>query len=866
MASYQTCKASLNAAVGAATKKLSTIVSNNIKDPVLKETVSQDVVNYIKDSIKGTFGEQRVDGSLESLLADASTQVHKAAAEVVDQFKKMGQIQEELGNRLKTAKNAREAKGVMDAYFEDIEAHNVRAENNFALKFQNTIDNLGTAGRAVDQKTLMITKEAVLDALAGGDKLNRLLVEKGVNDPEMAIHEAMHKGTNSLIPELDLVGRLYTTLDNSVVKDLKDSSIYFNRAEGYVVSLGVDRNRMALVDSVQYKDSTLKRIRVDETLVKNGLDISQMDAGTKQKYIDEFLNENYTRTLTDKSLEVNTPFKNTKGFLSQRIMVFKSAGDEYAYFKEFGLNTKGVFAEAMANKRRSLKKAAMYDVMGGDLGASLRAMQDSLNDTRLMDADSADALIKRHADRLRNDLTPRSQGEIDNELIIQGLSSLVSATLTPHAAARNAVYDNTVHTAQATSQLTGNTVFKEYLNTTSELMKGVYRGTGKGKEKVARDILSDVGLVINVSYSDTINQTSRIDLTKSASNKAINFFHEKAQGFAQAVSKYTLADRTYQASRLATGIHMGRHLNRVLTQDWTDMNVATKQAFKDSGITEDVFEFLKTVPRLEAKGYGEIVLDTHNFSKGDIKKLAKASLPLEDSGDTAKRLVRQYSNLLVNLTNDASAIVTQRGTVGAKRTGNLLVDIMVSQTFKFANISISQYFGMLRSFRRASGLTSNDDSMAALVELAKSNPVKFGAMVSTATVGGVMLTWSGDLREGKTPRDLTPRAMYESFLSSGFGGIVGYMMGTLYFNEDIVGSPVKTVARPVVGLATGALKGDKKRVKKESINAFKRFMPLADSWYTRLAFRKLFLEGLLGVKEEPSKRKRDRRLGKKELF
>ena len=522
-----------------------------------------------------------------------------------------------------------------------------------------------------------------------------------------------------------------------------------------------------------------------------------------------------------------------------RTLQFLDGKAELAFFREVGPADRDILRAAIGHQVDRVKKAKLQQLHGDDLELAINSMKDLVAKRSgaytAKNAEELDGVIEFGAQsaQLRTVHSAASDAE---KAIVDTLSNVASASLTGKSALRNVFWDLTFHSAWIRKNMKQNSYLMELMSTTWGLGKNITRGLTDlaSKEKKLANFskfLESNGASIEISG----NFIAQGELAMSRTIRGNDNITQKvARKLAETVSMIGGADLTNRASRVQTTVLALDLINRA-------DNASVDYYRKISGMSVEELDFVRKMPKIKYKG-------TDMFpdwkAAGEVPTKGK----FESKTRALQRVKTNYNNLLNTMTNDVSAISRLEGKVAPKGWP------MVSLVTKFWGITLSQYQAFFRATRLGAGLDPDAGiTLASHWEYAKANPVKAFGLLSLMATAGYSTGIIYDLAQGREIREPSPETLALGALNTGLGGVPGMMFTSLYYNNDILGTPITPFAQTAKS-AFHAATSDRNqgaKLKKAGKRALK-LVPGANLWYSNQALKALGID----MNEKPVKRRR----------
>ena len=144
------------------------------------------------------------------------------------------------------------------------------------------------------------------------------------------------------------------------------------------------------------------------------------------------------------------------------------------------------------------------------------------------------------------------------------------------------------------------------------------------------------------------------------------------------------------------------------------------------------------------------------------------------------------------------------------------------------------------------------------------NPIAFGKLIGAMTTSGLATMWAYDIKNGKTPREMSKQTVMEALNFSGATGALGIIYMSLQYNQALMSSPLNSLGMSLVDfaevLSTANKPGGSDRVKRNFKRLVIRMGGYTNLWYSKAAVDKLISEGL-NIRTTPFEHRRLRERG-----
>ena len=821
----------------------------------MKEYVTEAVDNLkaqIKEVVKNKEGD-----TIDALAADVKDGVRRQIIDLMNTYKAVENNIDLLKRQLDGATDIKTMQGALTSLYQRTHELTRMEKTWFDNLVENAFDNLATQGARSNPQVNLIAKELFLNHAAGGDKLMKYLKKNyGVEDFEKTVFMSLKQGTSD-IPVLDRISAVLKELDGVVIDRARTRAPYLGVIEGHIQPLKYD--------NIKIETAGFEQFAADMAQLVN---TKNMMKGRKQspEALKFMLREVYDNAIQDTTFNARSQFKTPIGIFAKRNLHFKSAEAEFEFIRKYGNMDQGVLGGFLGHRQNLLKKTAIHESMGPDVGFTVFALQKHLQGLN-KDNRAVKQIIDKTSQSLESIIGGKGLLTDNTELMRRAASQYISASLTGKSAVRNVAYDLSGHSGLVQSMLDGEGaiagVAKAYWGLFSHMAR-------RGHTKELTRIFEDQGIAIKVSQG-VIAQGLLEDMSAAAlsrGGKVPRTIEKISRTAIEGVSKYGGADWTNRSARAYHTATASRKFLHHLEDGYETVNDVLKGMLKTHGIEKAEFNLLKKFDRLRYSG-DDIGIDV-NYTRDTFERLkpdlAKLRRPLESDKDVLNRISRAYSSFMLEKINEIAAIPTLRGQMYHGKEANGWIALVNTGAVKFSNIALSQWYAMYRASHRAAGLNPNIVGTFSWKEFAHigKNPVMFGRMVGTMAAGGMAGIWIKDILDGKTPRDIDRMAVFNALSQNGLGGILSIAANTFVFDDDIVATPVSAFYRAGKQGIKAAGTHDPQKKKRAAYQGVKRAIPGTDLWYTSLATKQLFRKGV-GMHPTRQERRAMRKRGQHEF-
>ena len=868
MASKKRCYLSFDKAIEAikgslTIEKLSQKYRKKLGEAGLKPWMEQQIqgkMDIMEEELKSIIKSQKALGNSQEVATMTKEAMRRHIIDITSDLKAAVRVVDYVNNHSKGLKTKQEFLNVLGRYSQEgytaIEAERLTINR----MMDDLLDTLSTQGARANPEVDKQVKEFFLNHVGGKDDLLIHLRDNGIADPQRELFIALAQGTHD-IPVLDRIGSVFKVFDQKAYARAQKFAPYdIKRIKDHTVSLKPNYRRLhdAGIDALTEWDGLREALDWKRIL---GLPENQITREAQDKWYREYFKER-----TEAPPIAGGDFKTAKSAYSQRALMFEmdaSKDIQYEFMKRFGDEDFDPLRDAIRHRQGLGTANVMYNMYGSDMNFNFTVMREMLV-SKGKKHGIADTAFNRAIDEDTEFLRAMGGMKDGDDVTIanyyRGAKNTVSATLVTAAAARDIGYDQTLNAALNRRLLTGEGSILDGLQNVKDVLTKAWE-LGSDNVQEAMNIIESMGHANRRSHHHLLSGMEQ-QMNFAAGSKGSAKFVEWTEKLSTSVSQLTLADRLLTAAKL----------NAV--SNATDMVFGTlhgkfpkgkiMEFFREHGFTDAEVEVFRKLKPLDLPD-GSKVFDYMDIMRLKDSEIEGARRGLESGDDIRKRMFYGFKDIVTKIAETQSADVTMRGRpMGQFK--NPHVQGLLGSVTQFLNINFSQYFNTLESITRAAGHNPNiigGHWNFNMMKAAMVNPKAAFEFLSTSAAVGIMYLWFTDLRNGRTPRDLSPETMYDAITFAGAGGFAQFLVNNLRYNGAAMASPTNAIIRPMKQLGTAAASGDEKRMKHAGYNVIKR-LPYMDMWWISLAREKALREA--GLEPGPGHKRIMKERGQQEFI
>ena len=801
--------------------KRATLLADSGKfTPEVKEALS-DVLKGYRDAMD----EIKLEKVTDELLDTIDENIHTDILHILDMVRAGEENTKFISDLLKLGSSNKQ--GIL----EKINTFAQRTRNLLSresLWYFNQLERVFEGLSKRDQTSINTntrTYKAFLNHIRGGNKFIEILKSRGLQSAEeqsTAIAQALKNGHYEGISELHALGQAFREMDSIVQSRRVANGVPGRPLQKYVAPINENRERLLGMTKEVYRKLAIRSFNFDK--IFHGKDVTP---GKINAWID--------RRFVSKT-EATEP--GISSVIHKREVVFLDDTAELNYLRATSKEGQDLIRTAFSHQIQVLTKSKLYELHGPNIKSSMEAVEKVItqnpevrnilkSDTSRFVANNL-ALTGRKAGIVVNPISPTD--EITNTWI-NIISNYSSAALTTWSGLRQILYDGPMHAAFQTANIKGTNLLMEvarkYSAHTAQLFK-------RGETNKLAAFYEDHGIGIALStnhLTQGLEQHARI-FRESKLDRATH-------SLAENMNKANLSDWTLRTQRAYEAQQTSSLINRALSGSLDELKISDPDIYRyivESGISPAQFEALRKLPKLKFDG-SDTVLDFSAVDAAPRKALQTGELAISSLKDA-------YINLHTRMLDDFITVLSLRGTPSESiNIGKHPLGLLI---YKFWGMPLSQYRSWLRLTRAASGLDPDASDVWGLVELGKTwkGRARLAQFMMAGQVAGHMYFWSRDLMQGKDPRDISPMTIAQSLAFTGAGGVAAMIMQDLYFNSDVIGSPVGLVADATKSIGKATLSETEDSVPRALHKTSKKLIPGLNLWLAPAAYDKLFYDGL----------------------
>ena len=877
-------------------------ISNIIKSALTKKNLDnfkgdkEFLKKYVDEelkSIESLIKENLIEGNREGIDEIVANIVTEAARRrviiLLDTYKSTNRVLDDMDKRLENAKDINEVQGAIETAFIEYKRNAIMASRKVDTMLAQAVENVKVRGKAAlpenASKAINLLGEAFLKGkfskLTDYIKSN-VTDEQGkpIKNADRELFLACARG-GSKDPVIDLLQSILMGTKERVAKDTQSKAPYMNLRDGHVTSLRPVESKVSTKGKELFEDKMMRGLKFEKMLSK-GASEAQKKALVKELW------EEFTT-----SKEYTSGGINTKGVFSHRRLEFNRLEDEWDFIETYMDLDRGIVGAMYDHMQKLAKSAAYHNTLGPDMNFMSDNLERFFRNHKLTKdnqkfLDKATDEIRLQMSEMDYKVGNMMLGKASYYAMIRASSSTLSFMLTGKSAARNFLFDNTIHAAMVRKFLLDESLFLAFFRSTIPMMTRTFTPEklrdkiksdflGMTPDKEMRDVLELMGHSIKVRLRHQAEGITEDMLTRGhglqgKGNKLSTNIESGANALADANSWFSFGDASAKSGRLTQAIRMSKFISMSVDKGWNSLPMGVKNAARQLGFDEAHWEALRYVPKYMVKGLlgkeSKFALKTDEFDKIPDEIIAPLKRKLESSKDAKIRLMYMYDRLLGDAIDMAAPVVSGRGKLGAQ-SGKVWSDFLIQNNLKFSNIALSQYKNLMRA--ASLGADVNPDGVYGAMgnleqwtKIAKNRPDIAMTLLGGFGAGIAMLIWGRDMLSGKTPRELKPEDFLEGMAEVGFGGIAGNVVGSILHSDDLFQSPTDAYVKPAKGVVKGTYDwfdtGNSLAAKKAYINAIQRYGGFTNTMQTA-AISKYLLRRAADVPTiTPQERRLDRKL------
>ena len=497
-------------------------------------------------------------------------------------------------------------------------------------------------------------------------------------------------------------------------------------------------------------------------------------------------------------------------------------------------------------RQATASRLAGDSILGSDWGYTLQRFSNAV-------AERTDAWDKVNIEKYVQARGGFLQGVLDGggyestlDHVIRGFNSFVSATFTGSAFLRNVFNDNAMYTALVRNSFTKSSPLWDFVSNKTKVLSGT---VVNGRVNEMADLIELHGVAATMSAKQVVegvaNTLTMADRTGASWAQKFSYGMNR---FSESISKVGGADRGNKAARVMGAVQFGHAVQTALKSSWAQTDPAFQRYLKRFGIGQQEFEILRGAPTVADPRTGRpLLIDTWRLLDDDFRVTS-----MRGANETSRQARVRLRNSVIALMEDGVSEFTPKVQSSdvftyTKQT-NPLNKLILTSVYRFGPITIRQYEGVVRAIRRGAGLDDADTSIGALAEAAVRSPYAFAKVMGLMTVSGTIGVWAYDIKNGKTPRDLSPRTLWEGINFSGATGALGIIYMSLLYNQALMSSPLNSIGMTLTEFAEAMADLENpqqgKKIKASTRRLIIRMGGFTNLWYTKAVTDKLIQEAL----------------------
>ena len=809
----------------------------------LKKTSSEIIQDLQRKMLRGDLDDLTPENVVE--LQDAT---REAFFKVYDQLSKVKQTTNFVEQNKKQLTTKGGVRGLIKSWLNRISINQEQAVNASNKMWGDAFDKVRTSGgTAINPDEVNLAQKLLLNEVQGGDALRHYLKVNNIQDVERQVALAMIQGhhTNPILGYIGKAAVMQSNLMDEWAHAIKPG---FSFSGNIASSIRMSARKLNEMGIDGFKD-TMK----DLDLVKQLNAYKRLEANPKYKEkgipdekVDNILNDLYLDAVQTGKLKPRDKFSTPQISRDAEWFGFADAEAEWHFIAQFGDLDGGVAGGIFSTRQQRMAKLSTDVILGSDWGHTLQAFSRAVADNTTADSfEAIEKYVHNRAGFLQGVLEGGKYDEVYDHLI-GGVNSFISGTFTGAAALRNILNDNTMYTALVRSSFDRSSILWGYMSNTYKLLKGAFM---QGRTNELAELVELQGVATTMSQKQIVEGVANNIVNMSRKGPAWSRkFAYGMNRFSDGISKWGGADAINKAARVNGAIQVGHMLRTSLKHSFNAVPRGFKDVLLKNGIGAKEFELLKTLEWVKDPRTGQDLLpNVHAILSDDFRVKT-----IRGANETGAQARARFRNSMVAFMEDATSELIPKvhsaDIIGHDKFANPLSKLATSSIYRFAPITLRQYHGVVRAFRRMSGLADADVNVGQLAYQATQNPIAFGKLIGAMTTSGLATLWAYDIKNGNTPREMSKNTVLEALNFSGATGALGIIYMSLQYNQALMSSPLNSLGMSLVDfaevLATADKPGGGERVKRNLKRLIIRMGGYSNLWYTKAVTDKLISEGL----------------------
>lgn len=811
------------------------------------ETISIEDERFLRNSSKKIIEEilrDTLTGRLDNLSlkehANEYTQaIYSAFYESYDQLVKVKHARAYVKANAESLQTKGGIRGITKAWLNRVSIAQEQSINATNRMWGDAFAKIKTSGgTAINPDQVNAAQRLFLNEIGGGDKLRQyLLKQHGVEDVDRQIMTAMIQGHHE-IPILNYIGKA-AVLQKQMLDDyIGRIDPQYKPIANLAGSIKMDQIKLQRVGLQGFREDMLGSGLYKHLSAYKRMEASPKYAdGVPNKEIERMLDEMYLDSVSIGKLQ---PRKESSGSVLQQQVKrfeFEDVDAEWEFISRYGDLSNGAAAGVMGARQAQVSKMAADSILGRDWGHTLQEFARTIDETTTAwDAKEIQDYIQSRAGFLQGILDGGSyESTLDH--VIKGTDQFITATFTGAAYLRNLLIDNSMYTGVVRASFAKTSPLYDYMSNFSKLLTGMVT---PGRVQEMADLIEAHGIAASMSQKQVVEGVANsLALGNRRGAKWAQNYNRGMNWFSSATSMVSGADRGNRAARVMGAMQFGQALQASFKQAWSDLDPGVRSYYQRYGVGEPEFDLLKTAKTVDDPRTGTKFLIDTNALLDDTFVVKSIRRPNETSHQARVRLRNTVIALMEEGTSELVPRVQSSDVFSFTKHTNPLSKLITSAVYRFGPITMRQFNGTIRALRRGSGLDDADTSIGAIAEAAIKSPVAFAKLTAYMTTAGLMGMWAYDIKNGKTPREMSPLTVWEALNFSGASGAMGMIYMSLLYNQAIMSSPHNSVGMSLIDFmkAMADIENPDQRLKlsRQARRLITRMGGFTNLWYTKAA-------------------------------
>ena len=808
-------------------------------------------------------------GDLDDLGPEAVVELQDATREaffkVYDQLAKVKQAQNYVIQNKAQLGTKGGVRGLIKTWLNRISINQEQAVNSSNKMWGDAFDKVATSGGTeINPDEVALAQKLLLNEVQGGDALRHYLAKvANVQDVERQVALAMIQGhhTNPVLNYIGKAAVLQADMAEQWAHTIRPGFSFSANIASSIRMSARKLNEMGLdgFKSTMRELDLVIQLRGYQRMAENP---KYKDTGVPEEKIERLLNDLYLDAAQTGKLKPRDKYNTPMIARESEWFGFADAEAEWHFISQFGDLDGGVAGGIFTTRQQRMAKLSTDVLLGNDWGHTLQRFSRAIaENTRADTFEGIERYVHNRAGFLNGILEGGKYDEVYDHLI-SGINSFISGTFTGAASLRNVVNDNTMYTALVRSSFDRSSVLWGYMSNMYKVLRGAFM---QGRTNELAELVELQGVATTMSQKQIVEGVANniVNMSRKGPDWSRKFAYGMNR-FSDGISKWGGADAVNKAARVNGAIQVGHMLRTALRQgNFHTIPKGFKDALLKAGIGEKEFEVIKNLDWVRDPRTGQQLLPNVQGILDDNFRVKIMRGPNETSEQARGRLRNSMVAFLEETTSELIPKVQSSDIIGHDKFANPLSKLATSSIYRFAPITLRQYHGLVRAFRRMSGLADANVNVGELAYQATQHPIAFGKLLGLMTTSGLATLWAYDIKNGKTPREMSKQTVMEALNFSGATGALGIIYMSLQYNQALMSSPLNSVGMSlhdfVEVMANINKPGGEERAKRQFKRLIIRMGGYTNLWYTKAVTDKLISEGLnLQVSQGEMRRLRER--------